>query len=98
MKMDIAGRRHHDTGRLERPPFAANQADAGIIDRIAEDRSCELYLAGSEGTGAVHNLAIAWNLAMKQSIVATCAVSAGCAGRAMTACPYRTRTLGQRKI
>ena len=40
--------------RLERPPFAPDQADPGIIDRVAEHRSGELDFAGGEGTGDAH--------------------------------------------
>lgn len=48
VEVDVAHRGHGDALRLERPPFAADHSHALIIDRIAEDRTGKLDLAGCQ--------------------------------------------------
>ena len=57
MKMDIAGRGHDNSTRLERPPFAPDQADPAIIDRIAEYGPGKCDFAKGKWTGFVHQTA-----------------------------------------
>lgn len=45
MEMHIAHGRHGHALWLEGPPFAPNQPDLRVIDRVGEDRSGDLYLA-----------------------------------------------------
>jgi hypothetical protein len=59
MEVDIAGRGHDDPLRLKRPPFAADNPDAAVIDRVAEHRSRKRDLTGGQGSFAVHDLLIA---------------------------------------
>ena len=96
--MDVAGRCHHNSPGLKGPPFAANQADTAIINRIAKDGRGELHLARCKGTHSVHFPANAWNGAAAQSIVYISYATSACTGLAMTACSHAKRTLGQRKI
>ena len=53
MEMDMPHRRHGDAARLERPPLAADHPHLRIIDRIAENGSRQLNLAGCERARAV---------------------------------------------
>ena len=57
MEVDVAGRRHDDPARLERPPFAADEPYPVVVDGVAEDRTGELDLAGCQVAGAFHRLA-----------------------------------------
>ena len=41
MEIDIAVRRHGDVAGLQGPPSAADDADARIVDRVAEDGAGE---------------------------------------------------------
>ena len=56
MEVNIARRRHDDSARLERPPFAADELYAIVVDGIAEDRTGEGDFTGSERAGAFHRL------------------------------------------
>ncbi len=48
VEMDVSRRRHDRVSRLERPPRAVDEAHRGIVDRVGEDGSGKLDLAGSE--------------------------------------------------
>ena len=54
VEVDIAGRRHNNAARLEGPPFASDQPDAGIIDAIPEHGSGEGDFTLSQGTRMLH--------------------------------------------
>jgi hypothetical protein len=50
MEIDMAHRRHGGPTRVERPPFAALEADFLIFDGVAEDRAREGNFALRQGT------------------------------------------------
>lgn len=51
MEPDVAVGGHGDAARLEGPPFAAVEADAIIIDRVAEQRPGQRALAPGSAAG-----------------------------------------------
>jgi hypothetical protein len=53
MEMDMPHGRHGNAARLERPPLATDHPHSRIIDRIRENGSRQLDLAGSERARAV---------------------------------------------
>ena len=49
---DVTGRGHCRSPRLQWPPFASEQADPRIINRVAENGSSEIHLAGRQRAAA----------------------------------------------
>jgi hypothetical protein len=49
MEVEVSAGGHDEISRLQRPPFALDQPDPRVVDRVAEDGSRQSRFTVSEG-------------------------------------------------